>query len=86
VPLRIPQAAQLSQPWPITQRRPAESAKWNKKMRAGLKELRETHRWLKLVLRVPLIEPPSQVAELIAECDELIRIFVPSIRTAEKRL
>ncbi len=56
------------------------------KMRVSLKELRETYRWLKLVQRVPLIEPPDQASELIAECDELIRIFVASIRTAEKRL
>jgi len=55
------------------------------KLRISLKELRETQRWLKLVQRVPLIEPPSRVAGLIAECDELIRIFVASIRTAEKR-
>lgn len=56
------------------------------KMRVGLKELRETYRWLKLVLRVPLIESPNQIEALIVECDELIRIFVASIRTAGKRL
>ena len=55
------------------------------KLRVALKELREPHRWLKLVQRVPLIEPPNRVAELISECDELIRIFVASIRTAEKQ-
>jgi len=55
------------------------------KLRVSLKELRETERWLKLVQRVPLVEPPGQVAELLVECDELIRIFVASIRTAEKR-
>ena len=56
------------------------------KMRVSLKELREALRWLKLVRRVPLIAPPNQADGLIAECDELIRIFVASIRTAEKRL
>ena len=45
-------------------------------------ERRESHRWLKLVQRVPLIESPDQIAELIGECDELIRIFVAGIRTA----
>ena len=55
------------------------------KLRVALKELRESHRWLKLVQRVPLIEPPDRVAELISECDELIRIFVASIRTAGKQ-
>ena len=54
------------------------------KLRVSLKELRETHRWLQLVQRVPLVEPAERVANLAAECDELIRIFVASIRTAEK--
>ena len=52
------------------------------KLRVGLKELRESHRWLRLVQRVPLVERPDQVGELVGECDELIRIFVASIRTA----
>ena len=55
------------------------------KLRVGLKELRESQRWLRLIQRVPLIEPPERVTGLIAECDELVRIFVASIRTAEKR-
>ena len=55
------------------------------KLRLGLKELRESFRWLQLIQRVPLIEPVERVAELVEECDELIRIFVASIRTAEKR-
>ena len=54
------------------------------KLRVGLKELRESHRWLKLVQRVPLIKSPDQIAGIIGECDELIRIFVVSIRTAGK--
>ena len=49
-----------------------------------LKELRESQRWLELVHRVPLVKAPDQVIKLLAECDELIRIFVASIRTAEK--
>ena len=56
------------------------------KLRVSLKELRETHRWLKLVQRAPMLEPPDNIAAILAECDELIRIFVASIRTAEKRL
>jgi four helix bundle protein len=65
----------------------AESAKdFVHKMRICLKELRETDRWLKLVMRVPLIRPPSKVSSLLAETDELIRIFVSSIRTAQGRI
>ena len=55
------------------------------KLRIGLKELRETQRWLKLIQRVPLVKCTDQVEVLLAESDELIRIFVTSIRTAEKR-
>lgn len=49
-----------------------------------LKELREAHRWLKLIQRVPLLKP-QLVEPLVQETDELIRIFVSSIRTAKKR-
>ncbi len=65
----------------------AESAKdFVHKMSVCLKELRETDRWLKLVMRVPLIRPPSKVNSLLGETDELIRIFAASIRTATKRI
>lgn len=64
----------------------AESSKdFIHKMRICLKELRETQRWLKLAHRIPLIEPIERMEPLILEIDELIRIFVASIRTAEKR-
>ena len=46
------------------------------------KELRESHRWLRLVKRVPLIQPASAADKLIAETEELIRIFKSSIKTA----
>jgi len=55
------------------------------KLRISLKELRETHRWLKLVRRVPLIKKTDLVDDLLQETEELIRIFVASIRTAEKK-
>ena len=55
------------------------------KLRICLKELRETRRWLLLVQRVPLVNPPSVARAVLLETDELIRIFVASIRTAEKR-
>ena len=54
------------------------------KLKICLKELRETHRWLKLIQRVPLVAQPVQVEALLKETDELIRIFVSSIRTAQK--
>ncbi len=55
------------------------------KLSICLKELRETHRWLLLCKRVPLIKPSSSLEELLQETDELVRIFVASLRTAKKR-
>ncbi len=63
----------------------AESAKdFIHKLRLALKELRETLRWLKLARRVPLIENLEPVQALEKETDELIRIFVASIRTTRR--
>ena len=55
------------------------------KLRISLKELRETQRWLKLIQRVPLIKNPSTLNDLLHETDELIRIFVTSIKTASQK-
>ncbi len=54
------------------------------KLRICLKELRETNRWIKLARRVPMVEA-AQTDALLKETDELIRIFVASLRTAGKR-
>jgi four helix bundle protein len=54
------------------------------KLRICLKELRESKRWLKLIQSVPLVNPPGKVSDLLEETEELIKIFVRSIRTAEK--
>ena len=54
------------------------------KMKVSLKELRETHVWLLMIERKPLIEPRDKLAPIIRECNELISIFVTSIKTAEK--
>ena len=55
------------------------------KIRISLKEFRETQRWLKLIQRVPLISKPELLDDIINETEELIKIFVTSIKTAEKR-
>jgi four helix bundle protein len=54
------------------------------KLKVCLKELRESYRWLRLVQTVPLL-PQNRVTSLVNETDELIRIFVTSIRTAGRR-
>ncbi|MBW2612651.1 MAG: four helix bundle protein [Deltaproteobacteria bacterium] len=55
------------------------------KLRICLKELRETQRWLKLIQRVPLIKKPELLNEMLNETEELIKIFVTSIKTAGKK-
>ena len=50
------------------------------KMKVSLKELRETHVWLLMIQRKPLIEPQEKLAPILCECNELISIFVTSIK------
>jgi four helix bundle protein len=54
------------------------------KLKVCLKELRETHRWLRLIQRVPLLKTPALATPLLDETDELIRIFVASIKTSQR--
>ena len=54
------------------------------KMKVSLKELRETRVWLLIIARAELIKPPSKLEPLIDENNELISIFVTSIKTAKK--
>jgi four helix bundle protein len=54
------------------------------KLKVSLKELRESYRWLRLIQTVPLL-PQNRVTPLVNETDELIRIFVTSIRTTGRR-
>ncbi len=64
----------------------AESARdFIHKLRIALKELRETQRWLKLIQRVPLIKRSELLDDILLETEELIKIFVTSIKTAEKK-
>ena len=52
------------------------------KMKVALKELRETLVWLKIIVRKPLC-PPKRLIPIIQENDELISIFVTSVKTAQ---
>ena len=53
------------------------------KIKIVLKELRETKVWLLLIMRASLINPTARLQPLIQECDELISIFVQSVKTAD---
>ena len=54
-------------------------------MKLGLKELRESQAWLRYSQMMRLVST-DEVEPPIGECDELISIFVASIRTAQKNL
>jgi four helix bundle protein len=55
------------------------------KMRICLKELRESQRWLKLIERIPLVRDSAVLQQVLEETEELIKIFVASIKTAQKK-
>jgi four helix bundle protein len=55
------------------------------KLRLCLKELRETKRWLRLISRLNKLGTPANFTVCLNEIEELIRIFVASIRTAERK-
>ena len=52
------------------------------KMKVALKELRETLIWLKIIIRKGL-GPSEDLAPILQENDELISIFVTSVKTAQ---
>lgn len=73
---------------PLPNHAEAQAAESNRdfihKLKICLKELRETLRWLRLIQKVPLVKKPELVDPLLKETDELIRIFVASIKTVQK--
>ena len=54
------------------------------KLKVCLKELRETYRWLRLIDYLKYGNA-DETHDLMDETDQLIRIFVKSVRTAEER-
>ena len=54
------------------------------KMKVSLKELRETRIWLLMIIKANLIKPASKLESLIDENNQLISIFVTSIKTAKQ--
>ncbi len=54
------------------------------KMKISLKELRETKVWLQMITQASLIKPSLKVEPVIKEAEELIAIFVASVKTAKK--
>ena len=55
------------------------------KIKIVLKELRETNVWLNIIKRKKLLKDKSNnLHAIIVECNELISIFVTSVKTARK--
>ena len=55
------------------------------KLRICLKELRESKRWIMLIQEAALLNQAERVKDTLLECEELIKILVTSIRTAESK-
>ena len=55
------------------------------KIKVVLKELRETYVWLRIIRGSKMLSSNS-LKEIITECDELISIFVSSVKTAKVNL
>jgi four helix bundle protein len=55
------------------------------KLKVGLKKLRETEVWLKIIVRTKLIQLSTKLSPLLQETDELISILFKSIETAKKK-
>ena len=54
------------------------------KMRISLKELRETFVWLRIIQLRSMTKAKEKLERLLRECEELISIFVASVKTANR--
>ena len=55
------------------------------KMKVCLKELRESKVWLLMTVKAKLISPATKLDSLIDDNDQLVSIFVTSLKTAKER-
>ncbi len=65
-------------------KRPESAEDFIHKMKICLKELRETRRWARLIVRQRWLGNDSKLAFVLTEGEELVRIFNASIQTAER--
>ena len=63
--------------------RARSSAEFVSKIQGGLQELEETVYWLELLVEAGIVDR-SRLADLFQEAEELISIFVSSVKTARK--
>lgn len=55
------------------------------KIKIVLKELRETYVWLRIIHRSKMLPKVEHIEELTDECDELISIFVKTVKTTKNK-
>lgn len=53
------------------------------KLNVALKELRESHVWLRMIVKAELL-PDHRLAQITDECDQLQRILAQPIVTAKR--
>jgi four helix bundle protein len=63
--------------------RARSSAEFVSKIQGGLQELEETVYWLELLVEAAIVDR-ARLADLFQEAEELISIFVSSVKTARK--
>ena len=56
------------------------------KMKLCLKELRETRIWLLMIVKTGLMKQTDRLDRVIKENNELISIFVSSVKTAKQKI
>jgi four helix bundle protein len=54
------------------------------KLKVALKELRESRVWMLIIQQANLVTPTNELDALLQETNELISIFVASLKTAER--
>ena len=63
----------------------AESrADFTHKLGVALKEMRETHVWLRIIAKAGLVDKPEKWQPLLLEADELVSILFASVSTAKR--
>ena len=54
------------------------------KLGVALKEMRETHVWLRIIVKAGLVNPPEKLQPLLQETEELVSILFASVTTAKR--
>jgi len=63
---------------------PPRPADFVHKLSIGLKELRESRCWIRLIIKTEML-PEHRMGELLDECNQLCKIIAQSIVTAKER-